>query len=183
MTLGKNYDASATVTLNSTKTFLNPGESVTYYATGYFPYTTTFYEGTVQLKTKQAENPDQSKSSLISTIPKLHFIDTNLTVDEIAADKTYEIGEVGNRNSIKLVETTSYRSANGNILATRIEVKNLERRGTKVPTFVGSFKASDGSIYPASTGEIAENNFPNGSSIVTLWAEIPQELKQEAYNF
>lgn len=175
--LGKNYEVNAEVILDSNKKHLNPGESATYLVTSYFPYTTVFHEGEVELSEKSAEGKTKL---IVSTVPKFHFVEGSLSLDEVAGNATHEMGAEGERSTLKMLQTRSYRTSNGYILAALLEVKNLERRGVNVPKLIGVYKSPDGSIYPTKIGEYAPTNFPNGSSVITLWAEIPKEIQQES---
>jgi len=176
--LDQSFEEGAELILsNPEKKELNPGETISYQLIGYIPYSSTFREGTITIKEK-AESNDYKKR-IKTKIPGYAFTETATRIDRLPQNMNYLIGDTGSQNSLRLADATTYPSANGNLIVARMNVNNMEQRGREVPELKGYFRTSAGAIYPATIGEHSPNNFPNGSSVISFWAELPKEVKQE----
>lgn len=166
---------SGDVFTSTTETLLNPGDTVSYILSAPFPYHLIFHDGSVQLKEKVGEG---GKRVLLSSLPKFSFVEGNLKLDLIPTDKEALFGLLGNQRSVKVADARTYVTLNGVIMASRVEVKNLERRGLPFTKMVAFFQDENGGLYPAKIDEV-ENLMPGGSGVVTISAEMPEGSKTE----
>lgn len=160
----------------STKeSLLNPGASVSYTLSAPFPYHAIFHDGSVQLKEKVGEG---GKRLLLSNLPKFSFIEGNLEMSLIPTDKEALFGEPGNQRAVKIADARTYITLNGVIMTSRVEVKNLERRGISFTKMTAFFQDDTGGLYPAKIDEVT-NIMPGGSGVITISAEMPEGTKTE----
>lgn len=155
--------------------YLLPGNSITYQLVGYISYVSNFNSAYIELK----EDTKQSKVIKNSKIPRISFNQNDVRIPVLQLSNSYAIGEGNLVSTVQFVEAKSYTSTNGNIIVSRVLLKNLEKRGTKVPKLVAYYKTKDGIIYSAKTSPFVEENFPQGSSVISFYAELPSGIKQE----
>lgn len=162
------------VTPSSTEKMLNPGEKVTYTLSAQFPYHVIFHDGNVQLKEKVSDGG----RVLLSSLPKFGFNEGNLVLNLIPVGKASQYGALGNQRSVRIADAVTYDSLNSLVMAAHVEVKNLERRSYTFPKMTAFFQTEDGSLYPAKVDEVA-TLMPNGVSVITASAEMPEDVKTE----
>lgn len=176
--LDEKYQFQGQVLLNypSEQNYLNPGQSVSYQIVGYIPYSTSFNRGYIELKELGSDKQNIIKSG---RLPKVSFVekDTIINQQDLAGD--FEFGVDYQKNLISFNDAATYLSANGKVIVSRVVVRNLEVRGIDVPDLIAFYQAKDGTIYPATTSPYVEMNFPRGSSVISFYAEFPEEINQE----
>ncbi|MBE3555283.1 MAG: hypothetical protein IMW85_09945, partial [Thermicanus sp.] len=163
------------VVASTKETLLNPGDTAAYTLSAPFPYHVIFHDGTVQLKEKVGEG---GKRILLSNLPKFSFVEGNLKLDLIPTDKEALFGQPGNQRSVRVADARTYVTLNGVMMASRVEVKNMERRGLPYTKMAAFFQSEDGGLYPAKIDEVA-NLMPGGSGVITVSAEMPEGTKTE----
>lgn len=177
--LGNNYEVNAEVILNTVEqTHLNAGDSITYQVLGYIPYTSSFREAHLVLKERE-DSAEYKQVIKTKQIPHVTFTERATQIAQMDPNSTFVIGDATAQSSIKLGEASSYISSNGKFVVSRMVVTNLELRGRDVPKLIGFYKTKQGIFYPAIMSRHEEQNFPRGSSILTFYAEFPEEVKQE----
>ncbi len=176
--LGDGFKVNAEVVQsNSDQMLIHPGSSITYQAIGYISYASSFRDAYIELK----ENNETGYQKVIKSgrIPHITFTERDTQVSVIDLNKSHVIGENTGLSTLKFGEVGTYKSVNGKYVVTRVVVTNLEQRSMKVPQLKAYYRTKQGIIYPATISDFDENNFPRGASVISFYAEFPEEIKQE----
>lgn len=177
--LGDGYKVNAEVVLNDAdQTLLHPGSSITYQVLSYISYSSSFRNAHIELKEKSEAGYQRVIKS--GRIPNISFTERATQIAVVDPNQNHVIGEGSSLSTVKLGEATTYKSANGKRVVSRLVVTNLEQRAMKVPSLKAYYQTKQGIMYPATiSSQNEENNFPRGSSVISVYADFPEEINQE----
>lgn len=145
-----------------------PKGTLDLYMTAKVPYGLDFAELQVSLLEKIGE----------SSFELIDFVHTG-KIDEIP---TVEFGNLhtihtsGRQAEITTRKTVVYPGVGSNIIATDLEMKNIETRQANLSQIVGYYVTPENQYYQANVTQVDHAVSPNGKSIVTLWTKVPKNI-------
>ncbi|CAH0118034.1 hypothetical protein PAE9249_00499 [Paenibacillus sp. CECT 9249] len=110
--------------------------------------------------------------------PLVDFIHTGSMseIPVVGNGETYTIATAGRQAEIKARKSVLYPGAGSNIIATDLEMKNLETRQAHLSQLVGYYMSEDGLYYQANVTQADYATSPQGVKLVTLWTKVPKHV-------
>jgi len=139
---------------------------------GKIPYTNEYTNIKLVLQEKAADNAvnDLLEFRTVSIPTKLSVVDVG---------QAQKLEGVGRRSEIKVKDVRTYSGEGSDLFAAVINVTNLEKRFSSVPSLVAYFKTSDDTIYPATLSEIKKKINPQGVATLYVHASMPSNMSRE----
>ncbi|WP_442603591.1 hypothetical protein [Paenibacillus sp. KN14-4R] len=164
--LDDSFQIKANVINTSKAIGLAPHEMVKLQVTGKIPYT-------IDYKSLKLVLQEKGDNDVVNDLVDFVVTNTTQSYPIYRAGDQYANTEPGHKSKYQLLETKMYQGLTRNVLMTRFEVENQEKRQVNVSNLIGNFMTTDGGLYPAQAAQISNKLSPNNKAVIEFWSYVP----------
>jgi len=148
---------------------IQPGASISVQLYGKIPYTYNFSNVTAYLQEKE------DKDSFINVID---FTTGNKfkAIPELKYGNKHSIKGTGRTSEVSIRDVRNYDASGDYFFTTLVDVKNMEKRATAIPTLIGHFETPDGLMFPATISKVTSKLSPQGVATLLVSSPIPKSV-------
>lgn len=162
---------------------LAAGGSVQYQFIGKIPYTYEFAKAKLVLQEKAESGSGgtggtgaSADNTSMEDLLEFEHSSELMSIPLHNVGETYKVTSVGRSASYKVRKLTTYTGDTSDTIAVQLEAVNEEKRFNAAPKLVAYFKTADGTVLPASFGEIKNKISPGGAALLFMSSVIPKGL-------
>ncbi|WP_372813560.1 hypothetical protein [Paenibacillus sp.] len=166
---------------------LAAGGSAQYQFIGKIPYTYDFAKAKLVLQEKAAvgdgsggtggtDGGGSTDSASSEDLLEFEHSSELMSIPLNNVGETYKVTSVGRSASYKVRKLTTYTGDTADTIAVQLEAVNEEKRYNSVSKLVGYFKTADGTVLPATFGEIKNKISPGGTALLLMSSVIPKGM-------
>ncbi|MCR8644008.1 hypothetical protein NV379_15250 [Paenibacillus sp. N1-5-1-14] len=164
--LDDSFEIKASVISSSKAIGLAPRESIKLQVTGKIPYTTDY-------KTLKLVLQEKGDGDVLNDLVDFSVDNATQSYPIYRFGDRYTNTEPGHQTKYQLLETKMYQGLTRNVIMTRLEVENSEKRQVNISNLVGNFMTTDGGLYPAQAAPITSKLSPNNKAVLEYWSYVP----------
>lgn len=129
------------------------------------PYTNRYSTIEIVLQEKGAEGD--------KTLLQFTHNNSLIQMPVIKTGNAKEIDVIGKQAKVQVQQVRTYEGGSFNLFVTQINVTNMEKRFTQIPSLVAYFKTANDVVYPATITEIGDKITPGGMASLYVTTVLP----------
>lgn len=131
----------------------------------------------ITFESKLGDHPDADVDAFEEVYAAYHVSVNQLKREGTLAREAHHFSNLGDRSTIQVQQSTTYETNYSKLVVSQFIVENKEQKPIRVPEYKGYFKSASGAIFPAHyKGKAGEIINPNGSAVLTYWAEVGKDV-------
>ncbi|MEC0267140.1 hypothetical protein [Paenibacillus anseongense] len=105
-----------------------------------------------------------------------------LHVPILDAASSFELTDAGYQSKFSIENVVSYQAQSTEQYTVRVLIENQEKRFTNLAKLVASFRAANGTVYPANVLDVEEKVGPGGKALLIVSSMLPKGVDKSGMN-